>query len=392
MSQTKPRPAAVEKTVLVLQGGGALGAYQAGAYESLQAAARPIDWVAGISIGAINAAIICGNPAPLRVKALRRFWEGLTAERPGVPLVSGTLARQLFNEWAADSVAAFGVNGFFRPRLPVSSMWAGMVPGWPAPNPSVYDTTPLRSTLLDVVDFDYLNDQGPRLSVGAVDVETGNFAYFDSGQTTITPEHVMASGALPPGFPAVLIGEKQYWDGGLVSNTPLQFVLDSAGTEPLCIFQVDLFPARGALPATLAEVAQREKDIRFSSRTRLTTDRYRELAALRAAAWRLAEKLPDGLRDDPDLALLKSLGPPAPVALVQLIHRKQDAEGPSKDYEFSRLSMTEHWSAGHKDVDYILNHPEWRNRPIPAHGLQSFDLAKDRAKPLPAAQIERRKA
>jgi NTE family protein len=211
------------------------------------------------------------------------------------------------------------------------------------------------------------------LSVGAVDIETGNFTYFDSQTTTITPEHIMASGALPPGFPAVEIGGRHYWDGGLVSNTPLQYVLERAGKDPLCIIQVDLFAARGKLPKTLAEVDERQKDIRFSSRTRLTTDRFRQLHELSAAAARLAAKLPADMQADPDLTLLRAADPPCPVTLMHLIHRPQAFEAASKDYEFSHLSMTQHWAAGVHDIHRSFAHEAWRNRK-PAEGLQLFDL------------------
>jgi NTE family protein len=359
-----------EKLVLVLQGGGALGAYQAGALEALAKKMAEPAWVAGISIGSINAAIICGNPAARRVERLRAFWEGISFELPAEEMVGGGAARQLFGEWAAMGAMAQGVVGFFRPRFP----WAGFQPDGALRGVSFYDTGPLRETLLRLVDFDYLNSKGPRLSVGAVDVETGNFVYFDSETTTITPEHIMASGALPPGFPSVEIGGRQYWDGGLVSNTPLQYVLENAGDDPLCVVQVDLFPARGKVPTTLAEVDQRQKDIRFSSRTRLTTDRYRQLHDLRAAAERLAARLPKELQDDPDLACLRAAGPACPVTLVHLIHHKQDFEAASKDYEFSHLSMTQHWAAGKRDVKRTFAHETWRNRQ-PAEGLQMFDLS-----------------
>jgi len=212
--------------------------------------------------------------------------------------------------------------------------------------------------------------------VGAVDVETGNFTYFDSRNTRIAPEHIMASGALPPGFPAVEIDGRHYWDGGLVSNAPLQYVFENAGHDPLCVFQVDLFSAHGANPASLDAVGQREKDIRYSSRTRLTTDRFRQLNGIREAAQRLAEKLPEKFRDDPDLAHLLASGPACPVTLLHLIHHKEFFEGVSKDYEFSRISMRQHWDAGIKDVRRSLEHDLWRNRKIAAEGLQVFDLSR----------------
>ncbi len=361
---------ATELNALVLQGGGALGAYQAGAFEALEEAGTSFYWVAGISIGAINAALICGNREKDRGPALRTFWNRITSTlaMPAPFWTNG--GRRAYSELAAAEVTLAGAPGFFRPRLP-AAFW----PWFAAPALSFYDTAPLEETLNELVDFDLLNDSGPRLCVGATDVETGNFAYFDSRSLRIDARHIMASGALPPGFPPVEIDGRHYWDGGLVSNTPLQYVMEQAeGDQPLCVFQVDLFNARDALPKDVIEVQQREKDIRYSSRTRLTTDRYRELHALRSAAERLAAKLPDTLKDDPDLALLRTAGPSCPVTLVHLIHRKQGFEGSGKDYEFSRQSMSDHWAAGRGDVTRTLAHSSWKSRRIGADGLQIFDL------------------
>lgn len=358
-----------EQNILVLQGGGALGAYQAGAYEKLAQSKIEIDWVAGISIGAINAAIICGNPAETRAVRLRSFWEEITSDLTFTPWMWGAKPRSMYSEMAAAEVALAGVPGFFRPRLPVA-LWPCTV----HPALSFYDTAPLAATLNATVDFDYLNEKGPRLSVGATDIETGNFAYFDSSKMQIDARHIMASGALPPGFPPVEIDARFYWDGGLVSNTPLQYVMENAATDALCIFQIDLFNARGEMPGDIQDVQQREKDIRYSSRTRLTTDRYRHLHNLRAAAERLAAKLPKEMRSDPDLALLREAGPDCPVTLVHLIHRREGFEGNSKDYEFSRLSMNEHWKAGSADVGRTLAHKKWKSREIGKDGLQVFDL------------------
>jgi NTE family protein len=329
------------------------------------------DWVAGISIGAINAALICGNPPERRAEMLETFWHRVSAALPVHPL-DGLIPRTLFADLASAATIATGVPGFFTPRLPM----AALIPGALTSMTSFYDTTPLVRTLEELVDFDYLNATGPRLSVGAVEVASGNFAYFDSATTRIGPAHILASGALPPGFPPVEIDGRLYWDGGLVSNTPLQYVMEKAGAEALCIFQVDLFSARGKPPANLIEVQQREKDIRFSSRTRLTTDRFRELHALSAAADRLREKLPPEWRDDPDLALLRSATPDGPIALVHLIHRHQEFEGASKDYEFSRRSMIAHWAAGERDVARTLAHQDWRDRVPGQGGLQVFDLTR----------------
>ncbi|MEO8241660.1 MAG: patatin-like phospholipase family protein [bacterium] len=366
-----PEDKRAETNVLVLQGGGALGAYQAGAYTALTEAGHEPAWVAGISIGAINAAIICGNPPGQRVARLKAFWQGISVDPFGLSFLSALQPREQMNELSAATAMVFGVPGFYRPRLP----WAGFAVGGPTWGTSIYDTSPLQDTLISVVDFDYLNKHGPRLSVGAVDVETGNFAYFDSREMEIGPEHIRASGALPPGFDSVKIGKKHYWDGGLVSNTPLQFVMENAGSEPLCVFQVDLFSARGPLPESLSDVTQRDKDIRYSSRTRLTTDRFTQLHDIRIAAKRLAERLPPEFHDDADLATLCKVGPDCPVTLVHLIHRQTAFEGAAKDYEFSSQSMTEHWSAGLSDVKKTFRHRSWREREVNKDGLVIFDLA-----------------
>jgi NTE family protein len=235
-----------EDCILVLQGGGALGAYQAGVFESLGKVYREPTWVAGISIGAINAALITGNSAPSRVAKLREFWDLVSSALPAPAIAASLQAREGLNEASASQVMLFGVPGFFKPRFPP----APFQPRGSLEAISYYDTTPLRETLERLVDFDRLNSGTVRLSVGAVNVRTGNFEYFDSAKQTIDARHIMASGALPPGFAPVEIDGEHYWDGGLVSNTPLQYVLDQPGKRHRVVFQVDLFAARGALPAT----------------------------------------------------------------------------------------------------------------------------------------------
>ena len=361
-----------ETNVLVLQGGGALGAYQAGAAVALAKAGRDPGWIAGISIGAINAAILAGNPTDRREARLRAFWEKCgTGLGFGFGIDGGSYGT-MAAEWAANMVMMRGVAGFFSPRLPPSAF---RTPGTDAAL-SVYDTAPLRDTLAELVDFDWLNEKGPRLSLGAVEVTTGNFVYFDSATTRITPDHVLASGALPPAFAPVHIGGRAYWDGGLVSNTPLQFVLYNAGAAPLCIFQIDLFSARGPMPKTVADVAAREKDIRYSSRTRMNTDQFRQRYAAGAAARRLRDRLPVGLRDDPDMAALCAVAPAASVTLLHLIHRKDAFEGAAKDYEFSRASMARHWDEGARDVARSLAHRHWAARIPGTEGLAIYDFGR----------------
>lgn len=359
-----------EQTVLVLQGGGALGAYQAGAYEALADAGIEPEWIAGISIGAINGALIAGNRPENRLPRLRQFWHRVTNGVALNPFGTGG-ARATLNELNALGVSLFGASGFFAPRV-VPALLAQ--PGSSAAI-SLYSTAPLLSTLTELVDFEVLNSGAVRYSVGSVGVTTGNFAYFDTQQRRIGPEHVMASGALPPGFPPIEIDGEPFWDGGLVSNTPLQYVLEYTGPRSdMCIFQVDLFSARGLVPKSLLGVAAREKEIRYSSRTRLNTDEFMKRQKLRAAYSRLLTKLPSELLGDPDVAVLAENSCDAAVTIVHLIYRSHAYEGPSMDYEFSRLSMEEHWDAGRRDVQRTLDDPRWRDRIRPTQGVEIFDL------------------
>jgi NTE family protein len=381
MDTESPAPAttpANAQRVLVLQGGGALGSYQAGAYQALCHHDFEPEWVAGISIGAINAAIIAGNPRETRVERLKEFWEMVSSPVSWSPVTKGDRARSLFNETSAALIATFGVPGFFTPRLPPAPMWP---PGSPQ-SLSYYDTTPLKKTLERLVDFDRINDCNVRLSIGAVGVTSGNFKYFDNFEfkklgKKIGPEHVMASGALPPGFPSVVIEGEHYWDGGIASNTPLDFVLDEQVDRDLLIFQVDLFCSRGLLPESLLEAAEREKDIRFSSRTRMNTDKNRQLHNARVAVRDLIGKLPDYLKNDPSAELLRKAAKENTVTVVHLIYRSKNYESSSKDYDFSRVGMVEHWGAGERDVYLSMRHKDWLERPQSGETMVTYDLTGD---------------
>ena len=364
-----------EQTVLVLQGGGALGAYQAGVYEELAVQGLAPDWVAGISIGAINAALIAGNPPERRVERLRTFWDLVSSKLPGEPPFPGEQARSWFNQGSAALGATLGIPGFFQPRIPPA---VGYPPGAKQAL-SIYDTAPLRETLESLVDFDLINAGRTRLSVGAVNIRLGNFVYFDNQSMAIGPEHIMASGALPPGLPPVEIDGEQYWDGGLVSNTPLQYVLDVVPRQDSLVFQVDLFSARGDLPRDLSEDAEREKDIRFSSRTRMNTDIVRLEQSVRRAVHRLLSKLPKELENDADVQFLHRLKCNAAISIVHLIYRRKNYHCQSKDFDFSRFSLREHWQAGQDDVRRTLRHRDWRQRLKPTTSVSVFDLADDRA-------------
>lgn len=370
----KPEKLNREKTVLVLQGGGALGAYQAGAYEALAAAGIEPDWVAGISIGAINAAIIAGNIPENRGHHLRKFWDLVSSRLTLPPLANDDNSRKLFNETSAALVASTGAPGFFTPRYPPAVF---NLPGT-MDAISVYDTRPLKETLLELVDFDILNSGVVQFSIGAVEVDSGNLKYFDNLHEEIKPEHIMASGALPPGFPPVEINGKLYWDGGIVSNTPLQYILDGGlPRDDMTIFQIDLFSARGPIPKTLFDVQTREKEIRYSSRTRLNTDYFRVLQSLRRAVRRLDGVLSDEIKAGFDWKLLSRFSCNAAVTLVHLIHRRAAYSTQSNDYEFSRYTINEHWQAGRADVESTLNSNAWKTREPPKDGVLVLDCTKE---------------
>jgi NTE family protein len=367
-----------ECVALVLQGGGALGAYQAGVYAALAEAGIDPDWVAGISIGAINAAIIAGNPPETRVDRLREFWTLVTTGavhpwRRDVGLAKTDHMRNLLNQFNANAALMRGAKGFFAARP--ASPWLA-APGTIEAT-SFYDTRELKRTLERLVDFDRLNAGATRISVGAVNVRTGNLVCFDTTTHTIRPEHVMASGALPPGFPAVEIEGEHYWDGGLVSNTPLQWVAESQPRRDTLAFQVDLWSARGELPRDMLEIATREKEIRYSSRTRANTDQFKHVQKLRRAAAELLDQLPEDLRSGPEARLLATEADRKVYGLVQLVYRARNYEGHSKDYEFSRLSMEEHWCAGYHDAVRTLRHPQVLERPDNHEGVSVFDLHVD---------------
>jgi NTE family protein len=369
-----------ETIALVLQGGGALGAYQAGVYEALAESRIHPDWIAGISIGAINAAIIAGNQPNDRVDRLREFWRLVSSNQSwpwfgdvGLGCAKGDLARNWLNQMSAGLTAASGATGFFavRPTPP----W--LQPAGTIEATSVYDTRDLKRTLERLVDFDRLNAGPIRFSAGAVNVRTGNFVYFDTVTHRIRAEHVMASGALPPGFSAIEIDGEHYWDGGLVSNTPLEWVANSEPRQDTLAFQVDLWSTRGEFPRNMLDVTTREKEIRYSSRSRAATHQFRHVQKLRGAVAELLDKLPDDLKDSPEARLLSAEGDRKVYSLVHLIHHPKSYEGHSKDYEFSRLSMEEHWRAGYHDAVRTLRHPEALRRPTSQEGVLTFDLAVD---------------
>jgi NTE family protein len=367
-----------ERIALLLQGGGALGAYQAGVYQALAEADLHPDWVAGISIGAINAALIAGNPSERRIEKLRTFWETVSTSPFGIPSFLGWTIKddythQFVNRLRAFAILTGGAPGFFKPRIPAPFYH----PQGSIEALSFYDPAGLRATLERLVDFDLLNSGPTRVSVGAVNVRTGNFVYFDNTSCNIGPEHVMASGSLPPGFPPTEIQGEHYWDGGLVSNTPLQWVLDSMPRQDTLAFQIDLWSARGELPRNLMEAEARQKEIRYSSRTRAVTDQFKAAQKLRRMAAKLLETLPEDLQQTPEAGLLAAAADEKVYNIIQLIYHGKNYEGTSKDYEFSRRTMEEHWKSGYYDAVRTLRHPEVLQRPDGHDGVFTFDLARD---------------
>jgi NTE family protein len=291
---------------------------------------------------------------------------------------------------AAMSALLFGQPGFFRPN--VLSSWAA---GTAAT--SYYNTSDLKATLERLVDFDRINARETRLCVGAVNVRTGNFAHFDNVRQAIRPEHVMASGALPPGFPAIEIDGELYWDGGLVSNTPLRRILETLPRRSTLAFQVDLFSARGAVPKSLDAVSEREKDIRYSSRTRMGVETFRYAHDLRRNIATLLAKLPDSLKNEPEVEFLKRVACQTTMDIVELIYRPEAALGPSKDYEFSRATMERRWQQGLSDARAALASAPWLEPAPPGVAVRTFDLRADKtakepreggSKPSPAAATQ----
>jgi NTE family protein len=361
--------------ILVLQGGGALGAYQAGVFEGL-AEARAAqggfspNWVTGVSIGAINAALIAGNPPERRIERLRAFWDLVSSAVPVMGPWSCDPLRRIFNNASAAVSATFGVPGFYVPRVPAPLLMPDGHPG----ALSVYHTQPLRGTLEHLVDFELINRRDVRLSLGAVNVRTGNSTYFDNLETRIGPEHVMASGALPPAFASVEIDGEHYWDGGIVSNTPLWYVLDASPRMNALIIQVDLFNATGELPRNLDQVMERHKDIMYSSKTRLNTTRVREMQQMRRALHRLLQKLPDDLKSDRDVRMLETVCSSSHIDIVHLINRRYSYTSHSKDYEFSRATVRQLWDAGLEDVRRTVAHLERLRESEPIDGIRVYDL------------------
>lgn len=368
------RPDRCDRVALVLQGGGALGAYQAGVYQALHEDGMEPDWVCGVSIGAINSAIIAGNPPERRLERLRSFWDRITSRKVWHYTPDGDVYRKARNFTSSFLTTTLGQPGFFKPHD--VSPW--LSPAGAKTATSYYDTAPLRETLLELVDFDLINSRKMHFAVGAVNVLTGNFLYFDNKKEIIEPEHVMASGALPPALPMVKIGTDHFWDGGIVSNTPLQHLLDQEDQLNSLVFQVDLFNARGVLPRDIQEVMARHKDIMYSSRTRYNTDVYRSMNNLKADFYKALLKIPEDRLSDHERMLRDKFADLPEITILQMIYQQKSYEGDSKDYEFSATSMREHWASGLEDTRRTLKRRDWLAMPEHGKGIVVHDVHRER--------------
>lgn len=347
------------QTVYVFQGGGALGAYQAGFVEALEGAALPPDWLVGTSIGAINAVLIAGNAPADRLPALRRFWDGVTrpAFTPPLPASPWTaLWQQGLQTW---QTLTSGVPGFFRPRGPQS--W-DVNRRAPLGELGFYDTSPLAATLRELVDFDRIAAAETRLTLCAVNVRSGELALFDNrdGRTRIGPEHVMASGALPPGFAPVVIDGEAYWDGGIYSNTPLDVVLDDSERRDTLCFMVDLWDASEAAPATMAQALTRYKDIQYASRICEHLDDHERMQNLRRALRLVGRKLGPKVAADPAVKQLLAMGCDSRIDVVHLVMQALPGEDSWRDIDFSDSRLRARWAAGLSDGRAMLARAPWR--------------------------------
>jgi len=354
-----PRPSRERPTVaLMLQGGGALGAYHIGAYQALAEHDLHPDWVAGISIGAINAAIIAGNSPEHRTERLAALWEEISW--PDLPTKLALTPWQTLHNMAGNAEALlFGQPNFFTPR-PVNPF---LLPRAAPQEVSFYDTTPLLFTLRRFADFSLINSRAIRLSLGATDIATGDLEFFDNHRRRIEPEHVLASGSLPPGFPATEVSGRLYWDGGCVSNTPLDAVIDEPGHPRMVVFLIDLWDPAGPPPQTINAVLWRAKQIQYASRTAHQIDAVATKVNLRHAVRLLkAAGVPDvsAVPDDPVLTARR-------LDIVHIVYRPGADQIPNSDAEFSRSSIAERREAGYRDMSTALVAEPWLRQEMPAH-------------------------
>ncbi|ETD70771.1 membrane protein [Pelistega indica] len=370
-----------DSIALVLQGGGALGSYQAGVFEGLSAQNIQPDFIAGISIGALNAAIIAGNPPETRIEQLRKFWDRICTPYKGWSLLPWLEGNALLNNnnlsrWGYSHLGGLGAlmegqKGFFKPRRWDQLAWLDSSPE----TVSFYDTSDLKQTLLDYCDFDRINSKHSKIhiAVGAVQVRTGNFVYFDNRKEELKPEHFMASGALPPAFAPVEINGEFYWDGGVVSNTPLDYVLNESKKRNHLVFQVDLWSARGEVPRNLWMVANREQEIRYSSRTRFATNQWKYKQKIAHLLAELLKDIPEEHRKSRVYKTALAMADIKKTNVVQLIYRNKSYEVNNKEFQFSEATMRMRWESGLEDIQKVFDHPELMDFPTDEEIFTSHD-------------------
>ncbi len=345
---------ALGQIVMVLQGGGALGAYQAGVYEALHEAGVEPDWVIGTSIGAINASLIAGSPRPERVERLREFWKRLE---------HGALMPAAVRNWLA---VAGGIPAFFRPNGPAFFSPHAQLGAEAA---AYYSVDPLRRTLSGLIDLGQLNQGETRITLGAANVRTSEMHYFDSRDMRIELAHVLASGALPPAFPAVRIDGQLYWDGGIVSNTPVEVVFDDNPRRNSLVFAVHIWNPHGPEPKTIWQVMNRQKDIQYSSRAASHIKRQRQLHRLRHIVAELSAMLPEERRSDNRVAEMASYGCLTRMHVVRLLAPALDFEDHSKDVDFSPEGIRQRREAGFRHTMETLERAPWRAPVDPSEGF-----------------------
>jgi NTE family protein len=362
------------QVVLVLQGGGALGAYQAGVFHALHDAGIEPDWVIGTSIGAINGAIIAGNPAGERLERLHEFWRRVTWQGgcggatgtngwlPGLYGLPGSVA-----EWLRDlSIVTHGIPSFFTPR---ADAWFGLYGAVGPERAAFYQTEPLRDTLTSLVDFDFLNARRMRLTVGTVGVASGHMHYFTNRDMPLAVDHVMASAAFPPGFPSVRIGGEAYWDGGIYSNTPLEAVLDDRPRRDSVIFTVQLWPVHGPEPASIREAMTRQRDIQYSSRAESHLERQKQIHNLRHVIRELGRHMTEEQRESDAIGQLLDWGCGTTMQVIELDAPRSCGHDLHKDIDFSASGIERRWKAGYDDTRSMIERAPWRTPLDPMEGI-----------------------
>jgi NTE family protein len=351
------------RLVVVFQGGGALGAFQAGVYQAIHESGLEPDWIIGTSIGAINASLIAGNARDNRIDALRQFWDRVTHHRLWHHWPSGAPLAQALSYW---SILSGGLPRFFAPN-PRAFLGPHVQLG--ADDAGYYSTAPLAETLNDLVDFSLINEAGPRLTVGAAQVRTSRMRYFDSKVETLGVRHVMASGALPPAFPAVRIDGELYWDGGILSNTPTEIVFDDHPRQNSLIFAVHMWNPAGPEPETIAEVMHRQKDIQYSSRVANHIMRQRETHKLRHIIKELAARVPEEERNSEFVREMETCGCLSRMHVVRLLAPSLDHEDQTKDIDFSAAGIKQRWRAGYEQARRAIEQAPWRGEFGPLDGV-----------------------